>query len=87
MRIRCKFVVREASPKDGQGPHTARLEAVHAGSSENEHFFAATPSGHLGLSVLREQNFVVGEEYYLDLVRAEPTETVEQAAQRGFKGK
>jgi len=71
MNVRCKFVCTQASPKDGAGPHTATFSAVADGSSENKSFFSATPCGQLTLSVVREQHFEAGKEYYLDLIPAD----------------
>ncbi len=70
MVTRCKFRCTSATPKDGAGPHTASFTAVTSGSPENEQFFSATPGGSLSLSVVRQQHFEVGKEYYLDITPA-----------------
>jgi hypothetical protein len=38
---------------------------VSSGSEENKKFFAATPSGIIELSALKEDLFEVGKEYYV----------------------
>lgn len=40
------------------------------GSPENQKFFASTPSGNLKLQVVKDNSFVVGKEYYIDLSEA-----------------
>lgn len=45
--------------------------AVSSGSEENKKFFAATPSGEIKLSALRDDLFEVGKEYYIDFSLAE----------------
>lgn len=50
--------------------YSYRFTVVTYGSAENEKFFAATPSGELKLTALRDDLFEVGKEYYLDFSKA-----------------
>lgn len=41
------------------------------GDSENDEFFASTPSGNLTLASVRDDLFVPGQDYYLDFSPAQ----------------
>ena len=73
--IRCKFECVEVAKRKGWSGHeflyAAKFQAVTSGSEENKKFFAATPSGSLEVSTVREDFFTVGQSYYLDLTPAE----------------
>lgn len=47
-----------------------RFSPVTSGSPENDRFYAATPSGELKLTAIRNDLFEVGKEYYLDFSSA-----------------
>ena len=52
------------------------LPPVIGGSPENDKFFVATPAGVLELSIVNpDVSFVVGAEYYVDIVRIVDSET------------
>ena len=80
---RAKFECREVSKQKGWGEHAfvyaAKFQAVTgrdvAGSreaaDENAQFFAATPSGSIELSTVRQNHFEVGKTYYVDFSEAE----------------
>lgn len=49
------------------------MSAVSSGSTENEEFFRYTPSADLRLQTINEEaakNFEVGDEFYIDFVKA-----------------
>ncbi len=75
MTIRCKFECVEVVKRKGWGGHeflyAAKFQAVTGKSSENEAFFAATPSGNLEVSTVKDDLFEVGKQYYLDITLAE----------------
>lgn len=56
--------------------YSYKFQPVTSGSDENKAFFAATPSGSLELSALREDLFDIQKEYYLDFTAAVSLETV-----------
>ncbi|MFC3834781.1 MULTISPECIES: hypothetical protein [Deinococcus] len=72
-RTRAKFkVVGKTEGTDGTG--NVSLQAVHAGSEENEAFFRYTPAGSINLNILNPQAmaaFEQGAEYYVDFTKAE----------------
>jgi len=51
--------------------YKAKFNAVTGKSEENESFFAATPSGSIEISTMREDHFEVGKNYYVDFSPAE----------------
>jgi hypothetical protein len=50
--------------------HQVKFSVVTSSSQENEKFFAATPSGTIEFSTLKDMPFVVGAEYYFDILAA-----------------
>ncbi len=48
--------------------YDAKFFAVSSGSPENDQFFASTPAGELSVQTYREDLFVPGQDYYLDLI-------------------
>lgn len=72
--VRCKFKCHEVTKRVGWSGYeflwAAKFSAVTDGSEENKAFFAATPSGQLEVSTIKEDFFEVGKEYYLDLTLA-----------------
>jgi len=50
------------------------LHPVYAGSDENKTFWEATPAGTIALTITNQQakeQFIVGQEYYVDFTPAE----------------
>lgn len=76
--IRCKF--RCISKKEmtqynsPQNLYEFEFYAVTDGSEENKNFFKWTPNGSLKTGVVQQDAFVVGKEYYLDIIEAEGAE-------------
>lgn len=76
MKIRAKFSCigvrksRHWKPENGF-LYEAELSAVTSGSEENEKFWAATPSGSIKLSTIREDYFVPGWDYYVEFTPVE----------------
>ncbi len=73
---RCKFVCVVVTKRAGWKPgqefvFEAELAPVQGGSSENEDFFAATPSGAIHLGLMQADHFVPGKSYYIDFTEAE----------------
>lgn len=68
--VRAKFICISSEKTLGwinnELSHRYRFIVATSGSAENEKFFAATPSGELELSAVRNDLFEVGKEYYLD---------------------
>lgn len=75
MTIRCKFkcnsVEKTTQYNSDQFLYNAKFNAVSDGSEENKKFFAFTPSGALSVGSYKEDSFVPGKEYYLDITPAE----------------
>lgn len=73
--VRCKFECVSVEKRKGWGSYpflyAAKFTVVVSGSDENKTFFAATPSGHIEISTVKEDHFVVGKLYYVDFT---PTE-------------
>lgn len=75
---RCKFRCTEVTKQEHWDKsksdflYRAKFTAVHDGSDENKSFFDATPSGLLEIAVYKQDVFVPGKEYYLDLSLATP---------------
>lgn len=83
MTVRAKFkctAIEERAAKEGDEIiKDITLEAVINGSPENKEFFKWTPSGRLTLGCVNPSAnamFVEGDEYYLDITRATPTDPV-----------
>jgi len=51
--------------------YTAEFMPVTGGSTENDSFFDATPSGKLEIGTYTDDRFEVGKDYYLDIVPVE----------------
>jgi predicted ATP-grasp superfamily ATP-dependent carboligase len=54
--------------------HTVVLQAVVTGSSENEQFYAATPSGEIRVAMVSAaaaRQFEIGAAFYVDFTPAE----------------
>ena len=68
-KVRCKMRCTSTGHEEN-GVHSARMYPVTGGSEENESFFKWTPGGNLELSVLKEQHFEPGKEYYIDITEA-----------------
>jgi hypothetical protein len=69
---RAKFKLEEKT-EFGAG-YGLKFRAVTSGCKENEQFFQYTPSGELSMIIVKKETadqFVVGQEYYLDLTSAE----------------
>lgn len=76
MTTRCKFQCSSVTKRkhyNSEPPFVfdAEFSAVTSGSDENKSFFASTPSGSLKVSTLRDDTFVPGKFYYLDITEAE----------------
>lgn len=73
MTIRCKYrcaeVTKKAAWNSPKFLYTAKFFAVTSGSPENDKFFEFTPSGSLEIGTYKEDNFEVGQEYYLDITK------------------
>jgi len=74
MKTRAKFRCTEVAKRVGWGEnpvmYAAKFSVVTGGSEENKEFFAATPGGNVELTTIREDHFEVGEEYFLDFLKA-----------------
>lgn len=72
MNIRAKFKCTSVTKdldgwqKDSKFQYKYRFGAVTSGSKENETFWKYTPSGAIEITGIRDDLFVVGEEYYVD---------------------
>ena len=76
MTIRCKFVCESVTSVANWDLnkgllYTTRFKAVYGGSPENDAFFAATPSGVLEVGIHKDDAFVPGKEYYIDITAAD----------------
>lgn len=64
-----KFHCNEVGKRTGWGEnkfvYAAKFNAVSSGSEENKLFFAATPSGNIDISTVKEDFFEVGADYYV----------------------
>lgn len=70
-KIRAKFVCTEmAKKRDWYGKnlylYSYHFNVIVDTSEENKAFFAATPSGEVTLSSVKDDLFTVGQDYYLD---------------------
>ena len=72
---RAKFTCTEVAKRNGWGEfkylYSAKLMPVTGGSDENKTFFAATPSGLIEMSTIKEDHFEVGKTYYVDFTEVE----------------
>lgn len=80
MATRAKFVCQSVTKMVGHGwygvppggfIYAAKFTPVTGDTPENKEFFAATPTGSVELSTIREDHFVPGKSYYLDFTLAE----------------
>lgn len=78
MKTRCKFRCNRVgrietwNGREMVVAHSAELSPVTGkGSEENELFWEATPSGSLKVDTIKDANFEVGKEYYLDITLVE----------------
>lgn len=73
MTTRCKMTCQTVSTSGGgeNQTHEAIFMPVTGGCKENEDFYKWTPGGELKLSVLKNQNFESGKDYYIDISLAE----------------
>jgi hypothetical protein len=75
MATRAKFECVGVTKRKGWGANAfvydAEFNAVTSGSAEDQSFFAATPSGSIRLSTVRDDHFQVGKRYYVDFSAAE----------------
>jgi len=72
MKVRAKFYLahREEHPEG----FNLTFQPVTGGSPENDEFFKYTPHGELKMGTINPEaamSFEVGQEYYLDLIKAE----------------
>jgi hypothetical protein len=74
-QTRAKFTCTEVSKRTGWGGnkflYAAKFSAVTGNSDENKTFFAATPSGSIEVSTVKEDHFEVGKTYFVDFTVAE----------------
>ncbi len=74
-KTRAKFICNEIGKKIGWGEnkflYAAKFSVVMANSDENKAFFAATPTGSIEISTVKEDHFEVGKMYYVDFSLAE----------------
>jgi len=76
-KVRAKMCCSQVST-NADGTHLASFYPVTDGSEENKEFFKWTPGGKLELAVLKNQYFVPGREYYVDITPAPvPAQPVE----------
>lgn len=75
MATTAKFTCNEISKRTGWGVHkflySAKFSAVTGTSTENESFFAATPSGSIEVSTVKEDHFEVGKTYLVHFTESE----------------
>lgn len=77
MNVRAKFKVVSITRQEGWSGNkeiqVIRLNPVTADSEENKRFYAATPGGHIELSVVPKEvgdAFDIGAEFYVDFMPA-----------------
>lgn len=77
MAVRAKFKVHSVMKSAGwngqKEVHTVKLTAVSGSSDENARFYAATPSGSIELTAVRQdigELFPIGGEFYVDFMPA-----------------
>jgi len=51
--------------------YKARMTVVTGETPENKSFFQWTPCGEISVGLLKEKQFIVGKEYYVDITLAE----------------
>jgi len=74
MPVRCKFYCSSVTKAyDGYNKrfnYEYRFSAVTSGSEENKQFWQWTPPGSLSVTGVRDDLFVPGQEYFLDIAPA-----------------
>lgn len=74
MTVRCKFYCSSVTKSyDSYGKrftYEYKFSAVTSGSEENKQFWQYTPAGNLSVTGVRDDLFVAGQEYYVDLTPA-----------------
>lgn len=74
-QTRAKFTCTEVSKRTGWGENkflfAAKFNAVIGNNDENKAFFAATPSGVIEISTVKEDHFEVGKNYFVDFTVAD----------------
>lgn len=75
MPVRCKFtcdLVSKVHQGNGKVLHNVKFSPVYSTNpeSENTKFWEHTPNGTLEFGSIKDHNFEVGKEYYLDIYRA-----------------
>ena len=67
-KFKCTQVTSHESFDKTKGPivHSAELHPVVSGSAENDAFYAATPGGQITLASYVSNEFVPGQEYFVD---------------------
>lgn len=75
--VRAKFICQRVNKaklsKTDVGLATVTLVPVVSGSEENKEFWQYTPSGQIEMTIKNEaaeKYFEVGEEYYIDFIKA-----------------
>jgi len=74
--VRCKYKCTEVRKSVAWNDsrkflYVAEFRIVTDGSEENKKFFEATPSGQLTIGTYKEDHFIPGKEYYLDITECE----------------
>jgi len=80
--VRCKFtcqsvtmsvgyIYKPAVGSERKMVYSYEFSVVTADSPENAVFFASTPSGSLKVTAIKNDLFIPGKEYYLDLSEAQ----------------
>ena len=75
MITRCKYVCQAVTKRQHWSRkelflYEASFSIVADGSEENKKFFEATPSGNLNIGTYKEDLFLPGKSYYLDISEA-----------------
>jgi hypothetical protein len=68
-KFKCIEVTKRQGWSGNEFLWAARFSVVMGDSEENKAFFAATPSGTIDISTIREDHFEVGEEYTVDFTK------------------
>jgi hypothetical protein len=69
-KFRCVSVAKREGWGDNKVVYAAEFNVVGGdGNAENKAFFAASPSGRIELSTIREDHFEVGQDYYVEFTQ------------------
>ena len=71
-KFHCQSVEKSWDRSKEKFVYTAKFSAVYDGSEENKKFFEYTPNGALSIGLYKEDLFVPGRDYYLDMSEAVP---------------